>query len=421
MNLCRACGAWIATEARCNECGERRIVAHPELQALSLAHVDCDAFYASIEKRDNPALAAQPVIVGGGKRGVVSTACYLARGFGVRAAMPMFKALKLCPHAVIAKPRMEVYASEGRAIREMMRTLTPQVEPLSIDEAFLDLSGTEQLHKAAPAQTLAKLQGRIEAERGLTVSIGLSFNKFLAKTASDLDKPRGFSVIGRKEALDFLAPRAVGTLPGVGPASAASLKARGLSTIGQIRAAGADQMLRWFGDWGRRLHALSLAEDPRVVDPDGERKSISAETTFFDDIKTLEALEDELWPLCEKVAVRARASQIAGRTLTLKIRDAQFRTFTRRSQFADPTLLAARIFEEARRLLAPEVDGFVAFRLIGVGLSDFVDGAQADKGDLLDTRTPKIAAAEGAVAAARDKFGAGAVVTGRTLKGERGE
>lgn len=419
MNLCRACAAWSADSARCGACGEERILAHPEIAALSIAHIDCDAFYATIEKRDNPDLAAKPVIVGGGKRGVVSTACYVARAYGVRSAMPMFKALKLCPDAVIVKGDMRRYVEEGRIIRRMMQDITPLVEPLSIDEAFLDLSGTDLLHKAAPAQTLALLQRRIEEERRLTVSVGLSFNKFLAKTASDLDKPRGFSVIGKAEALDFLAPRSVSTLPGVGPAGAASLEKYGWRRIGDLRAAGEIELMRALGDWGRRLYRLSIADDRRAVDPEGERKSISAETTFFDDIRALEELEDELWPLCEKVAARTRAADSAGRTLTLKLRDARFRTITRRLQFTDPTLLAHRIFDAARRLLAPEVDGRTAFRLIGVGLSDFLPASEADKGDLLDSRTPKIAAAEEAMAKARDKFGQAAIVTGRTLKAKQ--
>jgi DNA polymerase-4 len=420
MKLCRACAQWI-DGAECERCGSDRIVAHDELGSLSIAHIDCDAFYASIEKRDDPSIAAKPVIVGGGKRGVVSTACYVARAYGVRSAMPMFKALRLCPDAVVVKPDTGRYAEEGRIIRAMMQAVTPLVEPLSIDEAFLDLSGTERLHDASPAQTLARLQMRIEEERRLTVSVGLSFNKFLAKTASDLDKPRGFSVIGRAEALDFLAVRSVATLPGVGPAGAQSLARHGWRTIGDLRIAGEAALVRALGDWGRRLYALSVAQDSRKVDPDGERKSISAETTFAEDISALEDLEDTLWALCEKVAVRARAADLAGRTLTLKLRDARFRTITRRQQFADPTLLGRRIFDAARQLLAAEVNGRTAWRLIGVGLADFSPASEADKGDLLDSRTPKIAAAEAAMARTRDRFGADAIVTGRGLKRRRDE
>ncbi|MES1157085.1 MAG: DNA polymerase IV [Alphaproteobacteria bacterium] len=416
MIYCRICAAQLEAPGRCPSCGEERAAAHDELATLAIAHLDCDAFYATIEKRDDPSLAAKPVIVGGGKRGVVSTACYVARAYGVRSAMPMFKALKLCPHAVVVKPSMAKYAEEGRIVRRMMQELTPQVEPLSIDEAFMDLSGTDALHGGTPAQSLIRLQNRIEAERAITVSIGLSFNKFLAKTASDLDKPRGFSVIGRAEAFDFLAPRSVSTLPGVGPAGAKALERENLRRIGDIRAAGLARMRGSYGDWGAHLYALSMAQDARRVDPDGERKSISAETTFFEDVSDVSELEDILWPLCEKVATRCRAVELAGRTLTLKLRDARFRTITRRRQLGEPTLLAARIFDTARALLAADADGRTKFRLIGVGLADFSAAADADKGDMLDAETPKRAAAEAAIAKARGKFGRGAVVTGRTLK-----
>jgi DNA polymerase IV len=420
MNLCRACAAENAeSAARCASCGEELMVAHQELGALTLAHLDCDAFYAGIEKRDDPSLQPHPVIIGGGQRGVVSTACYVARAFGVRSAMPMFKALKLCPHAMVVKPNMAKYVEEGRIIRRLMQELTPLVEPISIDEAFMDLSGTEKLHGGTAAQTLIKLQTRIAAERNLTVSIGLSFNKFLAKTASDLDKPRGFSVIGRAEALDFLKPRGVGTLPGVGPAGSKALEKLGLRTIGDIRAAGEPRMRQGFGDWGAYLYALSNAQDARRVDPEGERKSISAETTFFTDIAEISALEDILWDMCEKVAGRARASDMAGRTLTLKLRDTNFKIITRRRQLNEPTLLAARIFSVARQLLAGDADGRTKFRLIGVGLSDFSAAEDADKGDLLDAATPKRAAAEAAMAKARGKYGKGAVVTGRAHKSHR--
>jgi DNA polymerase-4 len=416
--FCRACASKTAGP-RCIACGEEALLEHGELDSLAIAHLDCDAFYASIEKRDDPSLEPHPVIVGGGKRGVVSTCCYVARAYGVRSAMPMFKALKLCPQAKVVHGEMRKYVEEGRRIRAMMQELTPQVEPLSIDEAFLDLSGTEALHAGAPAQSLIKLQNRIFAERNLTVSIGLSFNKFLAKTASDLDKPRGFSVIGKNEALGFLESRSVSTLPGVGPAGAEALAKHNLRRIGDIRRAGPQRMRGFYGDWGAHLFALSMAEDPRRVDPHGERKSISAETTFFEDVAAVEELEDILWPLCEKVAARCRAAETAGAVLTLKLKDTRFKIITRRRQLPEPTLLAARIFAYARELLAGDADGVTKYRLIGVGVSDFAAAASADKGDMLDTQTPKRAAAEAAIARARDKFGRDAVLTGRGLKVHR--
>jgi DNA polymerase-4 len=417
MILCRTCASEVHG-ARCGACAGESIVEHAELAALSIAHLDCDAFYASIEKRDDPSLEPHPVIVGGGKRGVVSTCCYVARAYGVRSAMPMFKALNLCPQAKVVRGDMRKYAEEGRIVRRMMEDLTPQVQPLSIDEAFMDLSGTDALHGALPAQSLIKLQNAIWEERRLSVSIGLSFNKFLAKTASDLDKPRGFSVIGRAEALAFLETRSVGTLPGVGPAGAAALERNGLKRIGDIRAVGPQRMRALYGDWGAHLFALSMADDQRAVDPHGERKSISAETTFFEDVSDIETLEDILWPLCEKVAARCRATDTAGLTLTLKLKDARFKIITRRRQLPEPTLLAHRIFETARELLAGDADGRTKYRLIGVGLSDFSEAANADKGDMLDAETPRRAAVEDAVAKAREKFGKGAVQTGRALKAD---
>ncbi|MEZ5956292.1 MAG: DNA polymerase IV [Hyphomonadaceae bacterium] len=415
MILCRACARETATTP-CSHCGEQQPLEHTELASLAIAHLDCDAFYASIEKRDDPSLQPFPVIVGGGKRGVVSTCCYVARAYGVRSAMPMFKALQLCPQAKVVHGDMRKYVEEGRIIRRMMEDLTPQVQPLSIDEAFMDLTGTEALHGGMPAQSLIKLQSKIWDERNLTVSIGLSFNKFLAKTASDLDKPRGFSVIGRGEALEFLDSRSVGTLPGVGPAGATALERNGLKKIGDIRTVGPQRMRALYGDWGAHLFALSMADDPRKVDPHGERKSISAETTFFEDVSNVEALEDILWPLCEKVAARCRASESAGLTLTLKLKDTKFKIITRRRQLPEPTLLASRIFGGARELLHADANGKTKYRLIGVGLSDFSDASSADKGDMLDTETPKRAAAEAAIAKARDKFGKSAVQTGRALK-----
>ncbi len=222
--LCRDCLTQFDAGARCPSCRSPRLLAHPELNQLSIAHMDCDAFYASVEKRDNPDLRDKAVIVGGGTRGVVSTCCYLARIHGVRSAMPMFQALKLCPEAVVVKPRMSVYVDASRAIRAMMEALTPAIEPLSLDEAFLDLTGTERLHGAPPAVVLARLIKRMEDELSLSGSVGLSHNKFLAKIASDLDKPRGFSIIGRAETEAFLRPKPVRIIWGVGTAAQASLE-----------------------------------------------------------------------------------------------------------------------------------------------------------------------------------------------------
>ncbi len=410
--ICRDCLAQSPRASRrCQACGSPRVLAHPELGRLPIAHVDCDAFYAAVEKRDNPALRDRPVIIGGGKRGVVSTCCYIARTFGVRSAMPMFKALPLCPDAVVIKPDMAKYARVGREIREMMLALTPLVEPLSIDEAFLDLAGTDLLHGASPALTLARFAARAEREIGVTVSVGLSYCKFLAKTASDLDKPRGFAIIGRAEALAFLAPRPVGSIWGVGAVGARRLEADGFATIGDLQRAGEADMFRKYGAEGGRLWRLARGIDARPVTPERDGKNVSAETTFEHDLADLESLTRKLWLLSEKVSGRLKAQEIAGRTVTLKLKTADFRLRTRARALNEPTQLARRIFEAARELLAKEATG-PSFRLIGVGLADLSPAVEADHGDLVDTGVGKIKATEAAIDALRAKFGKAAVVSG---------
>ena len=411
-----------APAPRCPACGSPRVVAHAELDRLAIAHMDCDAFYASVEKRDRPELRDRPVIVGGGKRGVVTTACYIARISGVRSAMPMFKALKACPDAVVIKPDFNKYRTESRRILGMAAELTPLVQNLSLDEAWLDLSGTERLHGAAPAVTLGRLQARIEAETGLTVSIGLSANKFLAKIASDLDKPRGFSVIGGEEAERFLAPRPVSILPGVGPAMGASLQKAGFRTVGGLaRAEPRDLAARW-GAHGLRLFELAHGRDARHVDPDQGRKGISAETTFEEDLVALGALEDKLAPLCERVARQARAAGVAGRTVTLKLRATDFRIVTRRRTLPVATQTAKTLFAVGRELLTKEA-GQKPWRLIGIGLAELVDAASAAD-DFFAAEERRARASEGALDALRQRFGADAVTSGRILRAKaapRGE
>ena len=380
--LCRDCTALAATPAapeRCPECGSPRVVAHPELGELAIAHLDCDAFYATVEKRDRPELAQRPVIVGGGARGVVLACCYVARLYRVRSAMPMFQALELCPDAVVIRPDMAKYREVGRAVRTAMLRLTPLVEPLSIDEAFLDLSASDE--SAAPAQLLAALARRIEAALGVTISIGLSYNKFLAKLASDLDKPRGFAVIGRAEAAGFLADKPVSWLWGVGGATTRRLAADGLMRIGQLRGLDERELARRYGRLGRRLAQLARGDDDRPVTPSGKARSISAETTFARDVSDAPTLAEALRPLCERVADRLRQSALAASGVTLKLKSADFRVRTRSRRLADPTQLAEPIFSTAAHLLAGEADGTL-FRLIGVAADSLVDGATADLPDL---------------------------------------
>jgi DNA polymerase-4 len=414
--LCRDCLHQFETGRRCPACASPRVLSHPELFDLKIAHMDCDAFYASVEKRDDPSLADKPVIIGGGRRGVVSTACYIARIRGVRSAMPMFEALKLCPGAVVIKPRMEVYAEASRAIRAMMLDLTPAIEPLSLDEAFLDLSGTERLHGAPPAVMLAGLVRRMKGELGLTGSIGLSHNKFLAKVASDLDKPRGFAVIGAAETVDFLRDRPVRLIWGVGQATQASLDKAGIRTFADL--------LRWdqtalharFGEMGDRLWHLARGQDRRRVSANTPVKSISNETTFFEDTSDPDILDGHLWRLSEKVSDRAKARDLAGRVVTLKLKRSDHTSLTRRISLRDATQMADTLYRTARQLFDQAAhEG--PFRLIGCGLSDLCPAGEADKsGDLLDPGAGQRKRAEQAADAIRRRYGAEAILKGRALR-----
>lgn len=417
--LCRDCLALSEAHARrCRACGSPRLVGHDRLNGFAIAHIDCDAFYAAVEKRDRPELADLPVIVGGGRRGVVSTACYIARIKGVRSAMPMFKALELCPEAVVVKPDMAKYVAVGREVRRLMQALTPLVEPISIDEAFLDLSGTEELHGGPPARTLAGLALKIEKELGLTISVGLSDRKFLAKIASDLDKPRGFSVLSAAEAPAFLAPRPVGFLWGVGKSLAERLNRDGIRTIADVQKLDYATLFSRYGAMGGRLAALSHGEDARRVEPDQADKSVSAETTFDRNIGERAELETILWQLSEKVALRLKAKSIAGHVVTLKLKSGDFRQKTRSRHLADPTNLAHRIDEVGRDLLAPECDG-TRYRLIGIGVSDLCAAEDADPVDLIEPKRDKQKKAEGALDHIRARFGAAVIQSGRSLRDKR--
>lgn len=397
---------------RCRACGSPRLVSHPRLDELAIAHVDCDAFYATIEKRDDPSLADKPVLVGGGKRGVVAAACYIARTYGIHSAMPMFKARKLCPNAVVVPPNMEKYSGVGRAVRALMLELTPLVEPLSIDEAFMDLSGTHRLHGMSPAKALARFARRVERELGITVSVGLSENKFLAKIASDLDKPRGFSVLDAAEACAFLAPKPVGFLWGIGKASEARLRRDGFAVIADLQRADETTLMRRYGAEGLRLSRLARGIDRRRVTPDREAKTVSAETTFEEDIAAFRTLERHLWSLTEKVSGRLKAKSLAGATVTLKLKTADFRLRSRARSLPRPTALAEVIFAAGRLLLAREADG-TAFRLLGIGVSNFSPPpATADIGDLIEPSAVRTQAREAAVDRLRARFGARAIVRG---------
>jgi DNA polymerase-4 len=421
--LCRDCLSVVIGQVpavRCARCGGARIVCHPELLGLTIAHVDCDAFYASVEKRDRPELATKPVIVGGGIRGVVSAVCYVARLSGVRSAMPMFKALKACPDAVVIRPDFSKYVAASRQIRALMERLTPMVQPLSIDEAVLDLAGTQALHGAPPAAVLAGFALEVERSVGVTVSIGLAANRLLAKIAVERNKPRGFAVIGATEAATLLAPEPVRLLPGVGPALARKLEAQGITRLGHLQALSERDALRRLGEDGPALVRRARGEDVRPVDPTRETKSISAETTFDRDLTRIDDLERHLWRLAEKLGRRLREADFAAAGVVLKLKTADFALRTRTQRLATPTVLPDRLFAAARTLLAREATG-AAFRLIGIGASLLAPRAEADRGDLADPDTPRLAAAQTAIDTLRARFGEQAVTRGRGLPGASGE
>lgn len=415
--LCRDC---LATprdtpdnQQVCPNCGRRRLVRHPQLFSLAIAHVDCDAFYASVEKRDRPDLAGQPVIVGGGTRGVVTAACYIARIYGVRSAMPMFKALKACPDAVVIRPDFAKYVAAARHIRTLMADLTPLMQPLSIDEAVLDLNGTQALHGAPPAAVLARFANRVEAEVGVTVSIGLAPNRLLAKLAAGRDKPRGFAVLGSDAAV-ILAPEPVRLLPGVGPALERRLHALGLIRLADLQALDDKDARRKLGDDGPSLVRRARGQDARRITPNTAEKSVSAETTFDTDIANQPALEKHLWRMAEKLALRLREKSLAAGGVTLKLKPATFPSRTRAQRLANPTALPDRLFAAGRDLLSREVDG-TSFRLIGLGAAPLLPLADADRPDLADPDGPRRAAAQKAIDALRTRFGPSAIFKGRGL------
>ena len=412
-SLCRDCCALTKDCAACPACGGVRIVRHPELPTLAIAHVDCDAFYASVEKRRRPELEARPVIVGGGERGVVTAACYIARTFGVRAAMPMWKARAACQDAVVIRPDFAEYTAVARLIRSLMGRLTPLVQPLSIDEAVLDMAGTEALHGAPPAVMLARLARDIERQIGVTVSIGLAANPLMAKIAAGQDKPRGFAAVGA-EAAAWLAPRSVELLPGVGPALARKLAARGLLRCGQLAALSPADAARLLGDDGPSLARRARGEDARLVDPARATKSVSAETTFAADLATVAELERPLWRLSERLSERLREQGLAAGGVVLKLKTDTFASRTRAARLPGPTVLPDRLFAAARGLLVREADG-TRFRLIGIGASPLARAGDADRADLADPDAPRLVARQAALDALRARYGRDVIGRGRGL------
>ena len=413
--LCRDCGEGFPTppvERRCPQCDSPRIIEHRELGDLSVAHLDCDAFYATVEKRDDPSLANKPVVVGGEKRGVVMACCYIARRYGIRSAMPMRRALERCPHATIVSPHMAKYKEASRAVRALMEDTTPKVEPISIDEAFLDLAGLSVLRNMFPAALLVGLIRRIEEEVGITASIGLSYNKSLAKIASDLDKPRGFSIIGRADAIPFLTDKPVSMLWGVGPSLEGRLNRDGIMRIGQLRDVPERELVARYGTIGRRLARLAIGQDGRAIQSGEVQRSISSERTFNEDIRGRDELLEKLWPLCEKVGDQLKNKNLVAGTLILKLKTSRFRLITRSRKLARPTHYGTDLFDVAKPLVSGEADGR-KFRLIGIAAKDLADAGEMDHGDLFGTTREH--ATEEAIDRVRERFGKDMIKKGRSF------
>ena len=414
-SLCRKCFNTFNEEGRCPRCSSPLVVSHSELFDLNIAHMDCDAFYASVEKRDNPDLADKPVIIGGGRRGVVSTACYIARIRGVKSAMPMFKALEKCPDAVVIRPRMKIYAEISQQIRAMMNDITPLVEPLSLDEAFMDLSGTHKLHGAPPAVMLAKLMDRISDNLGLTGSIGLSHNKFLAKIASDLNKPNGYSIIGEAETSSFLQDKPIRLIWGVGASMQKSLEKSGIRTFSDLLRWDRKDLVSKFGSMGDRLWFLARGQDARVVSNSDRIKSISNETTLNENTSNMRVLEGHLWRLCEKVSSRAKSKVLAGTIMILKLKSSNHKIITRRVTLRDPTYMADVLFRSTYPLMETAIENG-PFRLVGAGLSGLCLASQAQREpELLDDGALNRIKVERVTDEIREKFGDEAVIKGRSL------
>ena len=414
-SLCRKCFNTFNEEGRCPRCSSPLVVSHSELFDLNIAHMDCDAFYASVEKRDNPDLADKPVIIGGGRRGVVSTACYIARIRGVKSAMPMFKALEKCPDAVVIRPRMKIYAEISQQIRAMMNDITPLVEPLSLDEAFMDMSGTHKLHGAPPAVMLAKLMDRISDNLGLTGSIGLSHNKFLAKIASDLNKPNGYSIIGEAETSSFLKDKSIRLIWGVGASTQKSLEKSGIRTFRDLLRWDRKDLVSKFGSMGDRLWFLARGQDARVVSNSDRIKSISNETTLNENTSDLRVLEGHLWRLCEKVSSRAKSKGLAGTIMILKLKSSNHKIITRRVTLRDPTYLADVLFRSTYPLMEAAIENG-PFRLVGAGLSGLCLASQAQREpELLDDGALNRIKVERVTDEIREKFGDEAMIKGRSL------
>lgn len=411
--LCRDCysSSNLSHSTSCIFCRSPRLIQHSELNSLTIAHVDCDAFYASVEKRDNPSLRDKPVIIGGKQRGVVSAACYIARTYGIHSAMPMFLALRKCPKAIVIKPDMRKYRAVSRQIRQLMLETTPLVEPVSIDEAFLDLSGTERLHQSTAATTMARLATTVTKHTGITVSIGLSYNKFLAKLVSDMDKPNGFSVLGRKNIEEELSRYSVSAIWGVGKSLKAKLSRDGIHKISHLQMATEINLKKRYGLVGQQLFRLSRGIDERSVNPISEPKSVSKELTFESDISGLDNLQPILWRLCDALSGTIKNRRLSGQVITLKLKTTDFKIISRQKTLSNPTQLADVLFKVSSSLLKNELNG--TYRLIGVAVSELRDAKEADPSDLLTTDLARTKKLETTIDQIRSKLGENVIGKGR--------
>jgi nucleotidyltransferase/DNA polymerase involved in DNA repair len=381
----------------------------------AILHVDMDAFYASVEQRDNPDLRGKPVIVGAGprERGVVAAASYEARKFGVHSAMPSRTADKLCPQGVFVPPDMKKYGQVSKQIMTILGAFTPFVQPVSVDEAFMDVTGSTQ--KFGDALTIARrIKAEIHAQTGLTASVGVAPNKFLAKLASDLNKPDGLTVITEANKVEMLAPLPVSKIWGVGKVTEKRLHEVGIRTIGDLQRMPLDELRQRFGDTADHLHALAMGKDDREVETDEESKSISSEHTFDVDTTDLDQIKKCLLEQCEEVGSRLRQEKLAARTVQLKLRYADFTTLTRRRTLPQPTQDEMMLYEVAGQLLVAEGIEGKRIRLIGVGGSNLVP--PEIQSDLFNRTDEKRARVNKVVDDLRGKLGPGAIKRGTSLR-----
>ena len=390
----------------------REIIVQPRAAYRVIAHLDFDAFFAAVEENLDPSLRGKPVIVGGGERGVVSTANYVARQYGVHSAMPLHTARRLCPHGVYLAGHHEVYREYSRRLMDMLEGYSPLVEQMGIDEAYVDLTGTSRLF-GPPSHTAKLIQQRVADELKLSISVGLATNKLVAKVASDFRKPGGFTVVPPGNEAEFLAPLAVERLPGVGPALLEQLHDRGVFTVGDL-ASVPDHLLRLsFGEWGELLALRARGEDPRRVTPREEVKSISREHTFEEDVSDISLLESTLVSLTEDVCRRLRRKRLEARTVTVKIRYSDFVTHTCSHTLSRPLDVDEMFFQEVLALFRQGRRRRYHLRLLGVGVSNLVPRAWQD--DLFDQELPLLRELDLKLDVIRNKYGVDAIRRGAAL------